>query len=275
MKNLYTIAMIALLPVAGHAQIGVGTTSLDATAMLQVNASASTNAKGFLGPRVALTSTSANSPFSVTPATGLMVYNTATAGSGVNEVKPGYYTYTGTGWERLAAPPTTFVGGNASIFPIDWVNYEGYSTTYIRPSLGNIVLPPGRWEITAEFTCIPDDNNYLGDLLILSRQNTYWISEAETYSGFTNFSYPLNLSGLAVGSPTSHAIFSGAAVAVRNVSTTQSLKFYINNPTSADKTYYLYFHESLAVGGAPDNPGGGFRYKSTSLENRLYAVKIQ
>lgn len=154
MKIYYSAVLIALMPVAGMSQIGVGTTSLDATAMLQVNASASTNAKGFLGPRVALTSTSANTPFSVTPATGLMVYNTATAGSGSTAVTPGYYSYNGTTWDRLATQPVMFVDGTAGNLRGTRIDY-GFSYGMPSPTnVGNIVLPPGRWEIRADYTVV-------------------------------------------------------------------------------------------------------------------------
>jgi len=153
MKNFFTLLLSCLTPVVLMAQIGVGTTSLDATAMLQVNASASTNAKGFLGPRVALTSTSANSPFSVTPATGTMVYNTATAGSGSTAVTPGYYSFNGTSWDRLAAQPVTFVDGSPGTLPL--TNQTFSLSSNVAPSLiGTITLPPGRWEIKARYSIL-------------------------------------------------------------------------------------------------------------------------
>ncbi len=291
MKNFFTVAMIAFLPVFGQAQIGVGTTSLDATAMLQVNASASTNAKGFLGPRVALTSTSANAPFSVTPATGLMVYNTATAGSGVNEVTPGYYTYTGTGWERLAAPPTTFVGGTATGFPVTGgPTAYMYGTEWGWEPIGSIDLPPGRWEVIAEYTCVPADNYILGNENITSRENVYWLATNPTIASFPTGKYPLNLSGLTGGvGPTTDALFSGAAVSLQKVSSIeidggliktihhypkQSMKFYINNTGATSKPYYLHFHESIINSGEPFLDGQGFGYQGNSGENRLYAVRI-
>ena len=151
MRNFYSIVLISLLPIAGMAQIGVGTTSLDATAMLQVNASASTNAKGFLGPRVALTSTSANTPFSVTPATGIMVYNTATAGSGSTAVTPGYYSFNGTSWDRLAAQPVTFVDGSPGTLPLTKSIFQAFISSVSPSNIGTITLPPGRWEINAKY----------------------------------------------------------------------------------------------------------------------------
>ncbi len=68
-------------------------TSPDASAMLDVK---STN-KGVLIPRVALSSTAVAAPVA-TPATSLMVYNTATAG----DVTPGFYYWNGTVWVRVA-----------------------------------------------------------------------------------------------------------------------------------------------------------------------------
>lgn len=288
MKNFYTAVLIAMMPVAGMAQIGVGTTSLDATAMLQVNASASTNAKGFLGPRVALTSTSANSPFSVTPATGLMVYNTATAGSGVNEVTPGYYTYTGTGWERLAAPPTTFVGGTAGGFPTGGGSYIAPGGIITYGPIGQISLPPGRWEVIAEYTCATTGTYIVGDLPITSWENTYWLSTSNTHDPVGTYTYPLSLNSLSVGKPTTDVLFDGAAVSIQKVATIdrsgsttsfhffpkQSMKFYISNTGSTSKTYYLHFAESIFEQGMSDNSGPYFAYKSNSGENRFYAVRI-
>lgn len=292
MKTFYTAVMIALMPAAGMAQIGVGTTSLDATAMLQVNASASTNAKGFLGPRVALTSTSENSPFSVTPATGLMVYNTATAGSGGTAVTPGYYSYTGTGWERLAAAPVTFVSGSAGSFPVGggarYVN--GFETVGYGP-IGQIDLPPGRWEVIADYICVVT-NHTVHNRLVYSRENTYWLATDATATAFLP-NFPLSLPTSAAG-PTSDAIFPGAATAFIQVQThsgsadvssdysyqknnhpRQFMKFYINNSGSTSKPYFLHFHESYINNVDVIDAGGYPEYAPSTGLNKLYAIKIQ
>ena len=80
------------------AQTGIGTTTPDASAKLEV---ASTN-KGFLPPRVALTATNSASPIT-SPATGLLIFNTASAGTIPNQVSPGYYYWDGVSakWVRL------------------------------------------------------------------------------------------------------------------------------------------------------------------------------
>lgn len=57
--------------------------------------------RGLLIPRVALTATNAAGPIT-TPATSLLVYNTATAGTAPTNVTPGYYFWTGTAWTRLS-----------------------------------------------------------------------------------------------------------------------------------------------------------------------------
>ena len=81
------------------AQTGIGTTTPHASAKLEVNATD----KGFLPPRVALTVTNSASPIT-SPANGLMVFNTASAGASPFNVVPGYYYWDGIGakWVSLS-----------------------------------------------------------------------------------------------------------------------------------------------------------------------------
>jgi hypothetical protein len=80
------------------AQTGIGTTTPDASAKLDVS---STN-KGFLPPRIALTALNSASPVT-SPATGLLIFNTVSAGTNPNQVTPGYYYWDGVNskWVRL------------------------------------------------------------------------------------------------------------------------------------------------------------------------------
>ena len=82
------------------AQTGIGTTAPNASAKLEVAATD----KGFLPPRVALTASNAFSPIVGTAAnaTGLLVYNTASAGTTPNNVVPGYYYWNGTAWIQIS-----------------------------------------------------------------------------------------------------------------------------------------------------------------------------
>ena len=81
--------------------VGINTSSTNSSAILDV---ASTN-KGFLPPRVALTSIYSYSNAINSPATGLLVYNTATSGTFPGDVTPGYYYFNGTKWVRLLSDP--------------------------------------------------------------------------------------------------------------------------------------------------------------------------
>lgn len=94
-----------------NAQTGIGTTTPDASAKLDVT---STN-KGFLPPRVALTASNAASPIT-NPANGLMVFNTVTAGSSPYEVVPGYYYWDGTGLKWVSLSTTVGNVQNQGVF---------------------------------------------------------------------------------------------------------------------------------------------------------------
>ena len=94
----------------GNAQTGIGTTTPSPSAKLEV---ASSN-QGFLPPRIALTATNAASPVT-SPATGLLVYNTATTGTPPNNVAPGYYYWNGSAWVAVLSTITTSsISGNGT-----------------------------------------------------------------------------------------------------------------------------------------------------------------
>ncbi len=82
------------------AQSGIGTTTPNASAKLDVTATD----RGFLPPRVALTASNVFSPITGTSsaAAGLLIYNTATAGTVPNNVVPGYYFWNGTAWIQIS-----------------------------------------------------------------------------------------------------------------------------------------------------------------------------
>lgn len=81
-------------------QVGIGTISPHSSAMLDINVNnmASNAKKGFLPPQVALTSIYDVSTIP-SPATGLLVFNTANAGVAPNDVIANkYYYYDGSKW---------------------------------------------------------------------------------------------------------------------------------------------------------------------------------
>jgi len=95
-KPIVVFFVLLISGFSSFAQVGIGTTTPNASAKLQVDATD----KGFLPPRVSLTATNdvATIP---SPATGLLIYNTATAGTSPNNVTPGFYFYDGSKWQRL------------------------------------------------------------------------------------------------------------------------------------------------------------------------------
>lgn len=89
-----------VLSIQLNAQTGIGTTTPNASAKLEISAAD----KGFLPPRVALTAANVFSPITGTAssAAGLLIYNTATAGSAPNNVVPGFYYWNGSAWVQIA-----------------------------------------------------------------------------------------------------------------------------------------------------------------------------
>ena len=95
MKNkLQLLAFILLLSASGFAQVGIGTTSPDASSALDISATD----KGFLMPRM----TTAQKTIIANPATGLQVYDTDTKS---------IWSYNGTAWVEGTGGPGKFIDG--------------------------------------------------------------------------------------------------------------------------------------------------------------------
>jgi hypothetical protein len=106
-RSPFLIAILLLVTNVLFAQVSINTTGAppDASAGLDVSF---TN-KGFLPPRVALTAINSALPVTA-PAVGLLVYNTAVAGTSPNNVTAGYYCWNGTKWFPVAEPPGANLG---------------------------------------------------------------------------------------------------------------------------------------------------------------------
>jgi hypothetical protein len=110
------ILLLLLLSSSLYAQTGIGTTTPNASAKLDVY---STN-KGFLPPRVTLSSTTDASTIA-SPAEGLLVYNLGSVG-----LQAGYYYWNGANWATIATATSAGNGVTAT----NMVNLygEAYST---------------------------------------------------------------------------------------------------------------------------------------------------
>ena len=113
MKTKATLFLVIfnLCIFASKAQTGIGTTTPDPSSKLDVS---STN-KGFLPPRVTLTSTTDITTIP-NPVTALLVYNT---GNNVN-LSAGYYYWNGTAWTKI--------GNNGSILASNAVSVSATAT---------------------------------------------------------------------------------------------------------------------------------------------------
>ncbi len=140
MKRILFVFSLIAVQMTSFAQLGVGTNTPDASAQLDVTATD----KGFLAPRIALTG--ATDVATITsPATGLMIYNTATAGTAPNNVLPGYYYFDGVKWVRFIN------GSNAS----KWTNNPINTNTYLTN------LSDGTTTRTGDSSFVITDNNIL------------------------------------------------------------------------------------------------------------------
>lgn len=162
MKKGIVVLVFGLVFLTGNAQTGIGTTTPSPSAKLEV---ASSN-QGFLPPRIALTATNAASPVT-SPATGLLVYNTATTGTAPNNVAPGYYYWNGSAWVAVLSTITTSsISGNGTTTTLTNFGAEVNTqsgTTYTLTATDNgkiisctsnsavtITVPP----LTSGFNCL-------------------------------------------------------------------------------------------------------------------------
>jgi len=103
MKNLF-ILLFLTAGLSAWSQVAINTdgNAPDNSAMLDVKSID----KGLLIPRVALTG-ALDVATIASPATSLLIYNTATAGTSPDNVTPGYYYWNGNAWTTLANGPWT------------------------------------------------------------------------------------------------------------------------------------------------------------------------
>lgn len=137
MKKGIVIIAFSLVFLSGKAQTGIGTTTPDASAKLDVSA---TN-KGFLPPRVTLTSSS-DATTIPTPATGLLVYNTGNNAG----LAAGYYYWNGAVWTTIAT-----AGGSGSVaaeFGAQFLASNVFVPSPTPVDLITFTLPSaGTWEV--------------------------------------------------------------------------------------------------------------------------------
>lgn len=183
------IFLLFFSPQLLFSQVSIGTNAPSASAILELNSSS----KGFLPPRIALNSITDVSTIN-SPTTGLLIYNTATAGTAPNNVFPGYFYFDGTKWQHLFNPSSNIV---KTTIPINSASPSGttsgtstisnWSTSYT--SIGGTV------EIRVNFTAFSGSNNSQATFKLLRDGNE-----------IDNGSYYLNLGNTHTVMPDLYAI---------------------------------------------------------------------
>lgn len=102
LSSFLLLAATFLLTYSTHAQVGIGTTTPDDDALLELNSNATLGHGGLLMPRVELVETDEPDPLQY-HVQGMTVYNTAD----VNDVSEGFYYNDGYQWIRLASDSST------------------------------------------------------------------------------------------------------------------------------------------------------------------------
>jgi hypothetical protein len=110
MKHFFTLLAAVVLTTTTYAQVGIGTTTPDASSALDITSTT----KGLLIPRMTETQRDAIS----SPATGLMIYQT--------DGTVGFYYYNGSSWSEVAATSATYsIGDVVNGGVVFWIDSTG------------------------------------------------------------------------------------------------------------------------------------------------------
>ncbi len=266
LKVFVLLFVLAVKPALAQ-NVGISTTNgftPDASAALDISY---TN-KGLLVPRVALTATNAAGPIT-SPATSLLVYNTATAGTSPNNVTPGYYYWGGSAWVMISTTAQTvssawLLTGNPGITPV--TNFLGTTDNqslrfrtnntqrFLLDSLGNaaIGLSPTFSSnaekllvdagTTSSFNVISGKgniNNYLQ--LNIQNNNAGTNASSDVVATADNGNETTNYVDMGINSSANTAAFFGAAndAYLYNSGGTIGGNFFIGNSTSGKVLGFL------------------------------------
>lgn len=243
-----------ILSFNSKAQTGIGTTTPDASAKLDVSA---TN-KGFLPPRVTLTSYTDNSTIP-NPATGLLIYNT---GNNVG-LTAGYYYWNGNAWATIAtsggsgsfaasflrgsrsATQSLAVGGIVGFSAVDNTAAQDIS---LNTSNGKITLLPGN-----TYRLIAAVPNFSGG----QRPAFMWYNETSaSYIGSATSTYnPGDAAALAASGGVAHVIITPNVTTVLSFRLLSSLNSgTVTVGANADFSIagsYPWFEAQVIAGNAP------------------------
>jgi len=230
MKKL-TLLLLSF-PAFVFSQVGIGTNTPNSSSVLDVTA---TN-KGFLPPRIALTGTNDVSTIT-SPANGLMVYNTATAGTSPTNVIPGFYYFESGKWQRVInQQPDATVNFNTS-----------------NPTTGSPTFTPNT----------PASSNYI---YVSSIDNSQWTWNGTTYVTYSPpASTPWNLAGSSndAGSNKTAAIARSGKLGIGNNNPNATIDAR-TNPTSSTDPGAGFLGLGTTSNAASTAGAGAMRYSTSS-----------
>jgi hypothetical protein len=241
MKRIIFILLLSSSLHAITAQVGIGTTSPNPSAVLDINSSD----QGLLIPRVALGDVSDTMLDGTnTAATGLLIWNTNASVTGGNGV--GYYSFNGTNWEKVrtsadsakvvlkvsstTASSSIPQGGNFILF-LNSISYNSGGGSY-DTSTGTYTVPAdGLYEIRTSFNVNLAAPNY--EMLMSNRvwlNGVYYMTTLEQRTEAVDINWGITYSTTFVEqfsngdqlqlfstnvTPTSTAVYGGASTAGR------------------------------------------------------------
>lgn len=237
MRKMFLAMMIC--PVVGLAQVGIGTSSPNASAKLQVD----DPNRGFLPPRVALQGTddaTKSTPTIASPITGLLVYNTATAATGTTTaVTPGFYYYDGSKWQRIInQQPDATVSFNTA-----------------NPNTGGPTFDP------------PDRAASKDYIYVSSVDNTQWTYNGSTYVTYTppaSTPWLLSSGTSDAGSNKTASIYRSGKVGIGGNTTPNATLDIRTNPTSTTDPGAGFLGVGTGTATAAQAGAGAVRYNTGS-----------
>jgi hypothetical protein len=193
-KYIQTILFVALcFHCSIYAQIGMTGNSPNKDAVLDLNTTAGSATKGLLLPKIGLSSTNSTAPYS-THTSGMHVYNTNTAGSGLTQVTPGQYYNNGSSWIRVQ-PTGWSLQGNSDITASNFLGTTDATDLVIRTNNTEQIRFTSAGNILAGTTTVPTGGN--NAKVILS--NIYYAPAIQIKDGTQKNRYILTSDANGVG----------------------------------------------------------------------------
>ncbi len=254
MKNTLLLLGFLCPFIAFTQNVGIGTDTPDTSALLELK---STD-KGMLVPRVALVSTIRSTPVT-SPADALLIYNTATAGSGQSAVSPGFYYWnastgrwkgmnsTNTSAENIGFGAWGDCGTNAVIGDY---NPATASDGAANDNFGNSVSISGNYAIVGASGDDIGANVNQGSSYFYFFNGTTWVQQQKVTApdglAGNNFGTAVSMSG-------NYAVVSAPGCTINGNASQGALYIFFNNGSS-----WVYKQKLVANDGASSD---GLGYK--------------